>query len=493
MLYQAVYCKIKTNLTLIKYMTRIWIQNTPNYLNQEISLYGWVDSRRDHGKIIFIDLRDKTGKIQVVFSPDKKEIYSLAQELRTEWVIEIKGKVNARPKNMQNLKIATGKIELEVQNLKILGEAKSLPFEISNNAQLINEETRLKYRYLDLRSPRLLNNLIYRYKIIKFIRDFLTDRDFIEVETPILTKSTPEGARDYVVPSRLEPGKFYALPQSPQQYKQLLMVAGVERYFQIARCFRDEDTRGDRQPEFTQLDLEMDFPEQEDILQLIEQLLKELVTTIYPEKKIKEFPFPRMPYQEVMDKYQTDRPDLRTVNAKGEKDPNELAFAFVVDFPLFEWKPGDKRWGAVHHPFTRPKIEKEETLDQAITRIKKDPKTPFADQYDCVLNGNEIGGGSLRISEPKLLEAIFQILGHQPEDISMKFGHLLNAFQYGTPPHGGIAMGLDRIIMLLQNEPSIREVIAFPKTGDGRDLMMEAPSLIDEKQQKELHLKTLNP
>ena len=473
-------------------MARIWIKETPKHLNEEVQIYGWVDSRRDHGQIIFIDLRDKTGKIQVVFSPEKKEIYKLAEKLRAEWVIEIKGKVNSRPENMQNPKIATGKIEIEAEELKVVSEADALPFEISD-AKTVNEETRLKYRYLDLRSQRLRDNLINRHLIIKFIRDFLSARDFIEIETPILTKSTPEGARDYVVPSRLEPGKFYALPQSPQQYKQLLMVSGIERYFQIARCFRDEDTRGDRQPEFTQLDLEMDFPTQEDILQLIEQLFKELVTKIYPNKKIKEFPFPRITYQEAMDKYQSDRPDLRETNSKGEKDPDELAFAFVVNFPLFEWKKEDKRWGAVHHPFTKPKIEPGETIEQAVQRIKKDPQLPLADQYDCVLNGNEIGGGSIRISEPELLEAIFQILGHQPEEISMKFGHLLKAFRYGTPPHGGIAMGLDRIVMLLQDEPSIREVIAFPKTGDGRDLMMEAPSLIDEKQLKELHLKTLNP
>ena len=468
-------------------MPRLWIKDTPQQIDKEISLYGWVDSRRDHGKIIFIDLRDRTDKVQVVFSPDKKEVYELSNKLRTEWVIEIKGIVKARPKSMENIKIPTGKIEIEATGLKILSEALTPPFDLSTNGKDVKEEVRLKYRYLDLRRERLSKNLIFRHKIIKFIRDFLSDNGFIEVETPILTKSTPEGARDYIVPSRLEPGKFYALPQSPQQYKQLLMVAGLERYFQIARCFRDEDTRGDRQPEFTQLDLEMDFPTQEDVLSLIENLFKQLIEKIYPEKKIKQYPFPRITYKEAIEKYKSDKPDLR----KDKNNSDELAFAFIVDFPLFEFKKEEKKWGAVHHPFTSPKLEKDETIEQLIERIKKDPSKPFANQYDFVLNGYEIGGGSLRIHQPKLLKTIFEILGHKPEDIAEKFGHLINAFKYGVPPHGGIALGLDRIIMILENEPSIREVIAFPKTGDGRDLMMNAPSEVDDKQLKDLHIKTL--
>ena len=478
-------------------MTRLWIKDTPQYLNQEVSLSGWVDSRRDHGKIIFIDLRDKTGIVQLVFSPDKKEIYELADKLRSEWVIEIRGKVKARPKGMENPKLATGMIEIEVISLQVLTEAKTPPFDISSDGKEIGEDLRLKYRYLDLRRERMKKNLNHRYQFIKFIRDYLTEKEFIEVETPELTKSTPEGARDYVVPSRLDPGKFYALPQSPQQYKQLLMVAGLERYFQIARCFRDEDTRGDRQPEFTQLDLEMDFPTQEDILALIENLFKNLIEKLYPEKKILEFPFPRLTYQEVIAKYHTDKPDLR----KNQDNPNELAFSYVVDFPLFEWKEEEKRparlasqreagrFDAVHHPFTRPKFNEEENIKEIIERIKKDPSQPLAQQYDFVLNGYEIGGGSLRIHEPELLETIFGIMGHKKEAIYQKFGHLLEAFKYGVPPHGGIALGLDRIIMILENESSIREVIAFPKTGDGKDLMMNAPSEIDEKQLKELHLK----
>jgi len=466
---------------------RLWIKDTPQHINKEITLYGWVDSRRDHGKIIFIDLRDRTGKVQVVFSPDKKETYELSGNLRAEWVVEIKGIIKARPKSMENPKIPTGSIEIEATGLKILSQALTPPFDLSTDGKDVKEEVRLKYRYLDLRRERLSKNIIFRHKIIKFIRDFLSDDGFVEVETPILTKSTPEGARDYIVPSRLDPGKFYALPQSPQQYKQLLMVAGIEKYFQIARCFRDEDTRGDRQPEFTQLDLEMDFPTQEDVLSLIENLFKQLVEKIYPEKKIKEFPFPRISYKDAMEKYKSDKPDLR----KNKKDPNELAFAFIVDFPLFEFKKEEKKWGAVHHPFTRPKLEKDETIEQLIERIKKDPGKPFADQYDFVLNGYEIGGGSLRIHEPRLLETIFEILGHKKEDIAEKFGHLINAFKYGVPPHGGIALGLDRIVMILEDEPSIREVIAFPKTGDGRDLMMNAPSEVDDKQLKDLHIKTL--
>jgi len=466
-------------------MSRLWIKDTLQYLNQEVSLYGWVNSRRDHGKIIFIDLRDKTGIVQLVFSPDKKGVYELADKLRSEWVIEIRGKVNTRPKSMENAKLITGSIEIEVNSLQVLTEAKTPPFDVSSDGKEIGEDLRLKYRYLDLRRERMRKNLNHRHQLIKFIRDYLTEKEFVEVETPELTKSTPEGARDYVVPSRLDSGKFYALPQSPQQYKQLLMVAGLERYFQIARCFRDEDTRGDRQPEFTQLDLEMDFSTQEDILALIENLFKNLVEKLYPEKKIQQFPFPRLNYEEVIAKYHTDKPDLR----KDKNNPNELAFAFVVDFPLFEWKEEEKRFDAVHHPFTRPKFNKGENIKEIIERIKKDPSQPLAQQYDFILNGYEIGGGSIRIHEPELLEAIFEMMGHKKEAIYQKFGHLLEAFKYGVPPHGGIALGLDRITMIFENELSIREVIAFPKTGDGKDLMMNAPSEIDKKQLKELHLK----
>jgi len=468
-------------------MKRIWVVETPNFLNQEVECYGWVDSRRDHGKIIFIDLRDRTGKVQVVFLPEKGSIHQLAEKLRNEWVIKIKGKVQKRPPGMVNEKIATGEIEIVAQELDVFSEAKVLPFSIETSGKELREDIRLKYRYLDLRRERMKKNIFNRFKVIKFIRDYLEREGFIEVETPHLTKSTPEGARDYLVPSRLEPGKFYALPQSPQQYKQLLMVGGIERYFQIARCFRDEDTRGDRQPEFTQLDLEMDFVSQEEILNLIENLIKELIEKLYPEKNIKEFPFPRITYQEAIEKYQSDKPDLRV----DKNNFNELAFLYVVDFPLFEWKESEKRWDSMHHPFTQPKRNEREKTEDLIKRICQEPQKVLANQYDLVLNGYEIGGGSLRIFESRLLEAIFEFLGHSKEKIKEKFGHLLEAFSYGVPPHGGIALGLDRLIMILENEPTIREVIAFPKTGDGRDLMMNAPSEVEEKQLKELHLKII--
>jgi len=310
------------------------------------------------------------------------------------------------------------------------------------------------------------------------MREFLIKEGFIEVETPILTKSTPEGARDFLVPSRLQPGNFYALPQSPQQYKQLLMVSGLEKYFQIARCFRDEDPRADRQAEFTQLDMEMSFVEEEDVLKLIENLYSTLVKNIFPEKKIQKTPFPRISYKEAMEKYNTDKPDLRA----DKNDADELAFCFIVNFPMFEWKKEEKRWDAVHHPFTRPQTE-------SVQEIKKNPDKILACQYDFVLNGYEIGGGSLRSYKPEILEAVFEVMGHKKQDIKKKFGHLLEAFEYGVPPHGGIAPGIDRFLSIVLNEPNIREVMAFPKTGDNRDLMMQAPSEIEENQLKELNIK----
>lgn len=459
-------------------MPRFLVKDTAKHIGEKVRVCGWVNTRRAHGKILFIDLRDISGVLQVVFVPSNKEVYELAEKLRPEWVVEIIGQIVKRPENMVNPKIETGQVELSVESLKVLSESETLPLSIEGDGYDIGEEVRMKYRYLDLRRERMKKNLIVRHKVIQFMRDFLAKEDFIEIETPILTKSTPEGARDYVVPSRQEPGKFYALPQSPQQYKQLLMVAGLEKYFQIAKCLRDEDPRGDRQPEFTQLDIEMSFVEQEDILNLTERLYTEIVKKITPEKKILQIPFPRITYKEVMEKYNSDKPDLR----KNKEDPNELAFAFIVDFPMFEWKEEENRWDAVHHPFTMPQTDN-------IKELKKNPDKILAYQYDFVLNGYEIGGGSLRTYRPEMLEAIFEVMGNKKEDIREKFGHILKAFKYGVPPHGGIAPGIDRFIMILANEPSIREVIAFPKTGDGRDLMMHAPSEVDKKQLKELHIK----
>lgn len=464
---------------------RILIKEILNKENQEVELKGWVDTRRDHGKLIFIDLRDRSGICQLVFLPKDKEVYELANKLRSEWVVKIIGVVSQRPKGMENPAIETGNLEIQIKNLEIINQSETLPISIDTDGHEIGEDVRMKYRYLDLRRKRLQKNLRNRAKVIKFIRDFLTEKDFTEIETPIINKSTPEGARDYLVPARLHSGKFYALPQSPQQFKQLLMVSGFEKYFQIVRCFRDEDTRGDRQPEFTQLDLEMSFTNQEEVLNLIEELYLNLVKTLYPNKKIKlteEGRIPKMTYKEAMEKYNTDKPDTRN----DRNNPDELAFLFIVDFPMFEWKVEEKRWDAVHHPFTMPKAE---NVEEFWNLFKKDPAAIQAYQYDFVLNGYEIGGGSIRTHNPELLSAVFEAMGNKPEDIKEQFGHLLEAFKYGVPPHGGIAPGIDRLIMLLENEQNIREVIAFPKTGDGRDLMTGAPSEVSEAQLKELHIK----
>ena len=463
-------------------MHRFLISEAAKHIGEKVKVAGWVNTRRAHGKILFIDLRDRSGFLQVVFIPSNKEVYQLAEQLRPEWAVEITGQIVKRPEKMVNAKIETGQVELTVESLNVLSRAESLPFSIDDSGYDINEEIRMKYRYLDLRRERLKNNLIVRHRVIQFIRDFLAKEDFIEIETPILTKSTPEGARDYIVPSRQEPGKFYALPQSPQQYKQLLMVAGLEKYFQIAKCLRDEDPRGDRQPEFTQLDIEMSFVEQEDILNLTERLYTEIVKKITPEKKILQIPFPRITYKEAMEKYNSDKPDLR----KDKNDPNELAFVFVIDFPAFEWKESEKRWDATHHPFTKPNVLNAEDFKK---KFKEDAGAIFAEQYDLALNGFEIAGGSIRIHDSALLQSVFEAMGNKTEDVIAKFGHMLDAFQYGVPPHGGIASGLDRVMAILENEPNIREVIAFPKTGDGRDVMMDAPSDVTDDQLKELHIK----
>ncbi len=452
-----------------------------NKENETIELLGWVAVRRDHGKLIFIDLRDRSGVAQVVFLPKPEELHSLADKLRSEWVVKIVGKVNNRPKGMENPEIETGEFEIQAEKLEILNQAEALPIAIDTDGYEIGEESRMKHRYLDLRRPRLQKNLKMRAEIIKFIRDFLAERDFVEIETPILGKSTPEGARDYLVPSRFHSGKFYALPQSPQQYKQLLMAAGFEKYFQIAKCFRDEDTRGDRQPEFTQLDLEMSFTDENEIMTLIEEMLISLVGKFFLEKKILQKPFSKELYGHVMEKYQSDKPDLRT----DKNNNNELAFLWVKDFPLFEYSETEKKLVSMHHLFTAPHPEELDLLEKEPIKIR-------ARAYDIVLNGEEIGGGSIRIHQKDLQGKIFKILGLKPEIYKEQFGHMLEAFDLGTPPHGGIALGLDRLLAILLDEPNIREVIAFPKTGDGKDLMMKAPSEVEEKQLKELNIKSIN-
>jgi aspartyl-tRNA synthetase len=460
-------------------MPRFLIKDTSKHIGEKVRVCGWVNTRRAHGKILFIDLRDISGIMQVVFVPSNKEVYELAETLRPEWVVEIVGQIVKRPENMINPKIETGQVELSVESLKVLSQSETLPFSIDGDGYDISEEMRMKYRYLDLRRERLKNNLIVRHKIMKFVRDFLDKEGFAEIETPILTKSTPEGARDYIVPSRQEPGKFYALPQSPQQYKQLLMVAGLEKYFQMAKCLRDEDPRGDRQPEFTQLDLEMSFVSQEDVMDLTERLLILLVQNLFPNKKIQEIPFPRIDYKDAMAQYKTDRPDVR----KDKNDKNLLAFCWVVNFPFFE-KTEEGGWTFTHNPFSAAKPE----FDQDLLN-KKNIENILTSQYDVVLNGFEIGGGSIRNHRPEALEKVFEIMGYKKGIIYEKFGHMMEAFKHGAPPHGGIAWGFDRVLTLLLGEPNIREVIAFPKTGDGRDLMMDAPSTVDKKQLEELHIK----
>ena len=575
-----------------------------------VTLAGWVDRRRDHGGLTFIDLRDREGIVQVVFNPEiAKSSHAIASELRNEYVVSIEGKVSLRPKGTENPNLPTGEIEIIVQNAKVLNASKTPPFYINEEVE-VDENLRLKYRYLDLRRRRMLNNLILRDKVVTFFRHFLHERGFIEVETPILIKSTPEGARDYLVPSRLYPGSFYALPQSPQILKQLLMVAGIEKYFQIAKCFRDEDSRADRQPEHTQLDIEMSFVEEEDILSLAEDIFTQLIEKVTPGKQILK-PFPRIPYRDAMEKYGSDKPDLRfgmemrdfsdiaartdftvfkkivadggrvkgicapgcagytrtqleelnqfvkgygagglltfalgsqagdikdltpdlvksvaskymtleqikematLVDAKlgdlllvvagkpkivdkalGElrremggrlkmADPDLLAFAFITNFPLFAWNEDEKRWDPEHHPFTSPMLEDLDILES-------DPGKVRARMYDIVCNGFELASGSIRIHNPELQRRMFRLLGYKDEEIMAKFGTLIEAFEYGAPPHGGIAPGVDRIVMMLAGEQNIREVMAFPKNQGAIDMMLEAPSPVREQQLKELHLK----
>ena len=571
------------------------------HIGQTVTLAGWVNRTRDMGGVIFIDLRDRSGKTQIVINAgDNPQDFAAAEHVSREYVLQVTGEVGPRPEGMSNPDLPTGDIEVKVTEFTILNPAKTPPFMIDRD-DVADEMLRLKYRYLDLRREKMQRNLTIRHKAIKFIRDFLDARDFLEVETPILFKSTPEGARDYLVPSRVHPGKFYALPQSPQQLKQLLMVAGYERYFQIARCFRDEDLRADRQPEFTQLDLEISFVERDDILDLTEALMVGMVkhASLVP---LAYEVFPRLSYQEAMERFGTDRPDIRfglelvdvsdiaggsafkvfaenvaqgnpvkaicvpgagnysrkevgelealakangakglasmalnpdtgemkgfitkfftvdqllalteRLEAKpgdlllfasdtksvvysvlgalrdelgtrlGLKDTNTLAFAWVVDFPLFEEELEDGHYAPSHHMFTMPKREHIPLLDT-------NPGEVLSEQYDLVCNGFEVAGGSIRIHERPLQRKIMELIGFSIEEAKDQFGHMLEAFEYGAPPHGGIAPGIDRIVALMAGEPNIREVMAFPKTAQATDLMSDTPSAVAPKQLQELHI-----
>ncbi len=467
---------------------RTYIKNLSEKKGGEVTINGWVDVARDQGKMAFFDFRDMTGKVQgVVFG--KPEVLEVAKTLRPEWVVSVTGIVNERPEKMVKADILNGDIELEITGIEVLNMAETPAFEVTEDTSGINEEVRLQNRYVDLRTERMQKNMRMRGKVAEVIREELQNENFLEVETPLFTKSTPEGARDYVVPSRLVPGHFYALPQSPQQYKQLLMASGIERYYQMAHCMRDEDLRGDRQPEFTQMDLEMSFTTEEEIMAINEKILIKIVEKLYPEKRIQEIPFPRMSYKDAMEKHGNDRPDIR----EDKEDPNLLAFLWIVDFPFFEKTStsddpqAQGEWTFTHNPFSLSKPEHVENI-----KNKENIGDIMAAQYDITLNGFEIGGGSIRAHDPEILKSILQILGHSDEKIEENFGHMLRALGSGCPPHGGIAWGFDRLVMILQNEPNIREVIAFPKTRGGRDPLMDAPATISEKQLDELHLQLKN-
>lgn len=458
---------------------RIYTKDTPNYIDQKITIYGWIETRRDHGSITFLDIRDRWGLIQAVLT---KKTKGPVKDLRPEYVISVQGMVVRRPAKLVNPKIVSGTVELQASAVEIINSAKTPPFELDQDTRSVDEELRLRYRYLDLRTERMKQNIVLRHRTMQLVRNFLDQNGFTEIHTPILTKSTPEGARDYLVPSRKHWGKFFALPQSPQQYKQLLMVAGFDRYFQIAPCFRDEDARADRSPgEFYQIDIEMSFVEQEDILTLTEEMFTAMVETLLPDKTFTQKPWPRLDYQQAIENYGTDKPDLR----KDKTNPHELAFAWVLNFPLFVpqtqenyFHSAGAKYAPSHHMFTAPHKSDLKLLDVNPLKVR-------SYQHDLVLNGFEVGGGSIRIHDPKIQEKVFDLIGFSQKQ-KQQFAHLLEAFTYGVPPHGGIAVGLDRLIQVLLGEKSIREVIPFPLMADARDPLMDAPSTVEKKQLDEL-------
>ncbi|HVM90644.1 MAG TPA: aspartate--tRNA ligase [Verrucomicrobiae bacterium] len=460
-------------------MHRTLIKDTVSQVGQEVLLKGWINSRRDMGKLAFLDMRDRSGLAQVVLVPAElsEQGKEVMKELRPEFCIEIRGIVQKRGEKQINPDMPTGTVEILAKDVVVLNASKTPPFELEDTSK-VNEEIRLKYRYLDLRSERLQKNLRLRNAFVQGCREFLLGQEFAEIETPYLTKATPEGSRDFVVPSRLQPGKFFALPQSPQQYKQLLMVAGMERYFQMARAFRDEDPRADRGFEHTQVDIEMSFVSQEDVMNMVEAMVTKTVEDLG--YTIKQKPFPRITYAESMAKYGADKFDLRT---EEDKKNNVLAYAWVVDFPFFE-KTEEGGWTFTHNPFSMPKPEflADHMAGTNVERI-------LTTQYDLVCNGYESGGGSIRAHDPEILKATYKIMGYSEAEIEESVGHMIEAFRYGAPPHGGIALGVERNLMNLTGETYLREVQAFPMTGSGRTSVMEAPSELPANNLKELHLK----
>lgn len=462
---------------------RTLISELGAHIGETVTIAGWVDVRRDQGKMVFLDFRDSSGVVQGVILPSSSAMET-GKVIKEEFVVQVVGSINERPEKNKKIDTLNGNIELEILEILVLNEAFVLPFPINGDTREVNESVRLEYRYLDLRNRRMKKNIKNRSLVQNFIRNYLIANDFVDIETPLLTAPTPEGSRSFVVPSRNSKGTFYSLPQSPQQYKQLLMVAGFEKYFQFARCLRDEDMRGDRQPEFTQLDMEMSFVSEEDVMQLNEQILIESVKKFYPHKKIQEVPFPRMTYKDAMEKYGNDRPDIRN----DKSNDNLLAFLWVVDFPMFEKTDNDNidgtgEWTFTHNPFSKPR-----EVDMGRFMEKKEIDKILTTQYDITLNGFEIGGGSIRNYKSEALRTTFEIMGYTNEKINEGFGHMLKALDSGAPPHGGIAWGFDRLMMILENEPNIRETIAFAKTGDGKDLMIGAPAKITSNQLDELRI-----